>query len=149
MHSIGIAWIAPDDPRMAAVHDLRHEALMAPFGVARLDFDEAAMPESSVVVAMLDGVVVGTACLIADPATTAGHIRLVAVAHTTREGGVGRTLMLAVEEEARGRGLERLWLNARVSAEGFYHRLGYATVSEQFTSGRTSLPHVRMERHLS
>lgn len=147
-HAIGIAWIAPDDPRMAAVHDLRHDALMAPFGVERLDFDDAAMPESSVVVATLDGAVVGTACLITDPSSAAAHVRLVAVAHSTRESGVGRTLMLAAEEEARARGFDRLWLHARVSAEGFYHRLGYVTVSEQFSSGRTSLPHVRMERHL-
>jgi len=120
---------------------------MAPFGVERLDFDEAALPDSSVVVAMLHGAVVGTASLIVD-GSTAGHVRLVAVAHTTRESGIGRTLMMAVEEEARARGLDRLWLNARLSAEGFYRRLGYATVSGQFASGRTSLPHVRMERHI-
>lgn len=143
-----LEWIEADDPRMAEVHVLRHVTLMEPFGLARWDVDETALPFSSVVVALRDGVVVGTAALVVQPGEWTGFVRLVCVAEAERGAGVGRAVMAAVEMRARDRGLELIWLDARIRAEGFYHRLGYRTTTGPFPSGRTALPHVRMELSL-
>jgi GNAT superfamily N-acetyltransferase len=46
--------------------------------------------------------------------------------------GLGRKIILAAEEELKKRGCDLLWFNARVSAEVFYQKLGYAAIEEIF-----------------
>lgn len=46
--------------------------------------------------------------------------------------GLGRKIILAAEAELLKRGCDLLWFNARVSAEGFYRKLGYAAIEEIF-----------------
>jgi GNAT superfamily N-acetyltransferase len=140
-------WIDAADPLMAEVDAVRHEALFAPFGLPRLDGwddDGAALRH---VAALEGGRVVAYACLILE-ADGSGHVRQVSVRPERHGAGIGRALMLEVEAEARRLELPLLWLNARCTAEPFYHRVGYETVSGVFPSGRTGVDHVRMERPL-
>lgn len=77
-------------------------------------------------VAEVDGQVVGY--VIARKVNSKGHIIAIAVAPEHRCRGIGRALMLAVEEELKKRGVSELWLEVRVSnrrAVSFYRRLGY------------------------
>ncbi|MDO8880147.1 MAG: GNAT family N-acetyltransferase [Coriobacteriia bacterium] len=141
-------WIAATDPRMAEVHALRHEVLFAPFGLPRDDDWDDEGADRRHLVALAGGRVVGYLNMIVEPAGS-GHVRQVSVSGAFQGTGIGRALMLEAEAEATRIGLSLVWLNARVSAEGFYHRLGYRTTSaEPFPSGRTRVPHVRMERAL-
>lgn len=132
---------------MAKVHELRHAVLFAPFGIERDDRWDDEGADRLHLVALAAGEVVGYTCLILEADGT-GHLRQVSVREDVRGQGVGRALMAEAEAEARRRGVGRIWLNARQSAQGFYHRLGYATTSGVFPSGRTALPHVRMEKRL-
>jgi N-acetylglutamate synthase-like GNAT family acetyltransferase len=143
--ALELVWIDVEDPRMADVHALRHEALFAPFGSARDDRWDDAGEDRRHVIALHDGRVVGYACLLFD-AEGGGHIRQVSVRPDLQRSGVGKALMSEVDAEAGRLGLSRLWLNARITAEAFYHRLGYVTVSDRFPSGRTGMPHVRMQK---
>lgn len=145
MGVLTLEWIEADDPRMAEVHAVRHEALFAPFGVPRDDRWDDEGADRCHLTAIIDDDVVGYACLVLDPEGT-GHVRQVSVAEHVRGRGVGREIMLEVEREAARRRLPLIWLNARCTAEGFYHRLGWRTVGGVFPSGRTGVPHVRMER---
>lgn len=145
--SIELAWIGPDDPRIAEVHALRHEALFAPFGLSRDDRWDDEGEDRLHVIAVLDSQVVGYACLLLDAQGT-GHVRQVSVWPGLQNLGVGSAVMREVEAEAQRRQLPLLWLNARVTAEPFYRRIGYDTVSGIFPSGRTGVPHVRMEKRL-
>lgn len=147
MSAITLAWIADDDPRMEDVHALRHEALFAPFGIPRHDGWDDAGVDRRHLIALRDDEVVGYLSLLLEPDGT-GHVRQVSVRPALHRGGIGRALMLECDAEARRLGLPQLWLNARTTAEGFYHRLGYATVTDTFPSGRTGVPHVRMEKPL-
>lgn len=140
-------WIHADDPRMAEVHALRHEALFAPFGIPRDDGWDDAGTDRAHVIAMLNGEVVGYSCLLFDTPGS-GHVRQVSVRENLRGRGIGAGMMFAIEERARELGLGEIWLNARCSAEGFYHACGYETTSGVFPSGRTQLPHVRMSKPL-
>jgi len=83
-----------------------------------------------VVVAESEEWVVGMAHLAPSGAANATHraeVQRVAVASDARGRGVGRALMAAVEEEARGRGLTLLWLttHADTDAAPFYESVGY------------------------
>ncbi|HVS86345.1 MAG TPA: GNAT family N-acetyltransferase [Gaiellaceae bacterium] len=62
-----------------------------------------------------------------------GWIAGVGVVAAARRGGVGEQLMRAVHEEARARGLARLWLEVIVENTGafaLYEKLGYRTVQD-------------------
>lgn len=142
---VRLEWIEVDDPRMAAVHDLRHEALFAPFGIPRDDGWDDLGVDRRHVIAVLDGEVVGYASLLLAEDGT-GHVRQVCVRPLLHGGGVGSVIMREVDAEGGRLGLSLLWLNARVTAEAFYRRLGWQTVSGVFPSGRTGVPHVRMEK---
>ncbi len=77
-------------------------------------------------VAEVDGRVVGY--VIARKVSSKGHIIAIAVDPEYRCRGIGRALMLAVEEELKKKGVIELWLEVRVSnrrAMRFYRRVGY------------------------
>jgi GNAT superfamily N-acetyltransferase len=86
--------------------------------------------ERILVLAELDGEVVGMAQLVRSGATNARHraeVRRVAVATSVRGRGVGSGLMAAVEDAARAGGLTLLWLttHADTDADRFYEAIGY------------------------
>lgn len=58
----------------------------------------------------------------------AAQVRYFGVDAATRTRGVGRSLMRALEGEARARGCVYLWMDARDEAVGFYARLGYESL---------------------
>ena len=65
-----------------------------------------------------------------------------------QKGGVGGALRSCLEEIARERGGEKMWMDARVSAEGFYKKHGYQSVGETFLLDYAPVEHVVMEKLL-
>ncbi len=49
-----------------------------------------------------------------------------------QQKGLGRQILLAAEEILKQKKCDLLWFNARVSAEGFYEKLGYKALPEVF-----------------
>jgi GNAT superfamily N-acetyltransferase len=87
-------------------------------------------PGRTVVVAELDGQVVGMAQLVPSGTANAPHraeVQRVAIAERARGAGVGRRLMATVEGTALEQGLTLLWLTThdRSDACGFYEAVGY------------------------
>lgn len=62
-----------------------------------------------------------------------------------RKTGIGLQLMQAIEKHASGMNLKGMKLNAQLTAVGFYERLGYNTVSEEFMDA--GIPHVTMTKN--
>lgn len=60
------------------------------------------------------------------------RLRGMAVDPAVQGEGVGRMLVERLITEASTRGARRLWCNARVSAMGFYEKLGFVTHGEVF-----------------
>ncbi len=87
------------------------------------------------------------AARLREPDPGLGKVERVAVRRSWRERGVGRELMDAVEDEARGRGLTALKLHAQTRAVGFYRHLGYERRGEEFEEA--GIPHVEMWMSLS
>jgi GNAT superfamily N-acetyltransferase len=92
-----------------------------------------------VVVAELDGAVVGLAHLQVAPALErerpAAKIAALVVDEARRGEGVGRALIDEVEREARARGCELLYLTTaarRTDAHAFYSRVGLEETGKRF-----------------
>ena len=83
---------------------------------------------------------IGTARLLAD-----GCIGRVSVLKDWRGLNVGEHLMRAVINEAERLGLKKQILTAQVHAAGFYERLGFTAVSDEFLEA--GIPHIDMLRN--
>ncbi len=85
--------------------------------------------------------------LIAPAADGTARVRQMAVEESVRGKGIGAGLMAQAETIARAAGTKTLTMHARLSARGFYERLGYRETSETFAE--VTIPHVMMEKTLA
>ena len=83
-----------------------------------------------------------------EPRMSAIQLRGMATAAEAQRTGIGRTLVLGCAEFAREKGAQLLWCNARVYAVGFYRKLGFQIVSEEFHIPDVG-PHFRMKLALN
>lgn len=141
--SVRVASITPDDPRYIEARHVRYHALYAPFALpCDLVEDTDGRAYEHFVAQDETGRVVGYARLHLEGTESKAY--QVAVLDELRGRGVGRAIMLAVIERARAEGRDVLELDARVTAIGFYERLGFEVTSEEFLSGKTGTPHRKM-----
>jgi len=85
------------------------------------------------------------ACVIAVPlSATEAKIRQMAVSQEHQGKGCGRRVIEGLERHLAVRGVTHFSMHARMSAVGFYEKLGYSKVGEKFTE--VGIPHVRMEK---
>jgi N-acetylglutamate synthase-like GNAT family acetyltransferase len=112
---------------------LRQRILRDPLGLV---LDTSGDDARTFFVAIEDGTVIGTVALEGN--------RLRAMAVETQKRGVGRALVARLEEEARSRGIARIELHARRTAQGFYEKLGYVAHGEEFIE--VTIPHIAMWR---
>jgi predicted GNAT family N-acyltransferase len=75
-----------------------------------------------------------------------GKVERVAVLGSERGTGLGRQIMLAMEETARQQGFTKLKLNAQTHAQRFYEKLGYTPVGDVFDEA--GIEHIAMEKTL-
>ena len=101
--------------------------------------------EATHVLARGDGEPVGTARL-RDYGEGVAKVERVAVRESHRGEGWGERIMSVVETYAREAGFERVRLAAQVPVVGFYERLGYEVVGEEFMDA--GIPHRSMEKSL-
>ena len=65
-----------------------------------------------------------------------------AVGENWQGKGIGRELILFAEKFAKKKGIKQMVMNARKVAIGFYQKLGYKIVSDEFIE--VTIPHVKM-----
>jgi putative acetyltransferase len=101
---------------------------------------------SLMLVAELDGKVVGFGEIVA----ALCELRAVYVSPTCGRSGVGRALLNELECRARDLGAPRLWLDSSLTAEPFYHAMGYQSderSEHRLRSGRM-MACVKMHKNL-
>ncbi|MSU59151.1 MAG: GNAT family N-acetyltransferase [Pedosphaera sp.] len=76
------------------------------------------------------------------------QLRGMATAPEVRGAGFGRALVVACVAIARENGAEILWCNARIPAVGFYQKLSWEIIGEEFDIPDVG-PHFRMWRPLT
>jgi predicted GNAT family N-acyltransferase len=91
------------------------------------------------------GAVVGTVSLRPLDETTL-HLKQMAVAEARRQQRIGAQLLAHAEGWAAEAGFRLMVLHARIGAEGFYLRFGYALEGEPFEEN--TIPHIRMVKWL-
>ncbi|AZN40955.1 GNAT family N-acetyltransferase [Paenibacillus albus] len=71
----------------------------------------------------------------------------IAVLLPYRGHGIGKKLIEVMEQDAKASGYSAAFLGAQCTAEGFYQKLGYSTVSDEpFLDA--NIPHVNMRKPL-
>lgn len=143
------------DALWQAYLDCRYRNLYEPFGLPRgVNTSELDSPRSRPEVmhgmVLVDGAVAACGRLDFQPVHAAGpssQLRYCAVDGPFRGSGAGQMLLARFEEESRSRGLNRLWMEARVAAVNFYARLGYVDIGAGPTKYEV-IPHRIMEKRL-
>ena len=74
-----------------------------------------------------------------------GHIGI-SVSEAWQGKGVGKALMQFAENLARDRGYKKISMHARKNAIGFYEKMGYKRVGDEFEE--ITIPHYVMEKGL-
>ncbi len=125
---------------------LRDKILRKPLGLSLFEEDLSAEAGYLHLCAFQDGKVIGTAVLLPGETPEEMRVRQVAVDTSFRGKGTGARLMQLAERLAAQRGIKRLRLHARRTAEGFYEKLGWKPEGEPFAE--VGIPHIGMKKEL-
>lgn len=125
--------------------DIRNEAFRKPWGLDIRDEDLSGDKDMQMYGGYLDGFMIATIFLTEDDKDSA-RIKSVAILEEYRKYGLGTYLMDFIENLARSQGYSKANLMGRVSVEGFYHKLGYETLSEPYDYN--TIPHIDMSKKL-
>ncbi len=124
--------------------ELRNEVLRLPLGLS-LYSEDLQQEKEQLHFGLFDHDAELIACVIAvlqKPGKA--KLRQMAVKAGYEGQGVGRRLLLTLEALLAARGVTQLSLHARISAAGFYEKLGYVRLGAPFVE--VGIPHVRMEK---
>ena len=126
---------------------LRYEILRAPWQ-QRIESatDELDVTSINAYIENADGEVIACARLQINE-NQIGQVRYMAVANSQQEKGLGKNLLLFLENKARKLGLKSISLQARENAYGFYEKLGYHEVEKSFLLWG-KIQHYLMEKNL-
>jgi len=130
-----------DDHYATQITAIRQAVFTAEQGIdTNKDFD-GQDPAATHVLITVGGTAVGTGRMLAD-----GHIGRLAVRQSHRGNGLGARLVRALCEEARRKGLPRVYLGAQQQARGFYERLGFSVCGKTYVE--VGIAHVPMQMRL-
>lgn len=124
---------------------LRRDILRKPIGI---DFtpDELEKERENMLIAAFDDEQILGCCMLVKESAQKVRLRQMAVLNDLQGKGIGRALTLFAENIARDQGYRIINMHARKPVVGFYEKMGYRVVSEEFTE--ISLPHFEMEKEL-
>jgi len=125
--------------------NLRIEILRKPLGLSFDPKDLEKEKEDVLMGAFEDDRMLGC-CLLTRMDQHTMRLRQMAVPNSMQGKGIGRALMIFAENIARDLGYKKLCMHARVTALGFYEKLGYTTNGEEFIA--VTIPHYIMEKSL-
>ena len=142
--TLSLIRIGSDEYRAELV--LRNELLRKPIGLDLYSEDLSREDMDCHIGAFLDGALVG--CLILTP-LGGGKIKMrqVAVKEEYQGLGIGKKLVAYSQGFARERGYRQIVLAARKTAVGFYEKLGYRVVGEEFLE--VGISHFKMTKDIS
>jgi predicted GNAT family N-acyltransferase len=144
MNEITISSVTINDRQdYGEVYGLREEVLRKPIGLSLKDEDLSGDALDTIVVARSAGALIG--CVMIHPSVDARILKLrqMAVAESWQRKGIGQLLVSAAEKLCWEKA-DKIILHARITAQPFYKKLGYTTVSDVFTE--VGIPHVVMEK---
>ncbi len=124
---------------------LRNDLLRKPLGL-NFDLQELEKEKDDVLMGAFEDDRLLGCCLLTRVDAKTMRLRQMAVPNNLQGKGIGRALMIFAENIARDMGFETLMMHARVTATGFYEKLGYVKKDGQFIE--ITIPHVIMEKSI-
>lgn len=73
------------------------------------------------------------------------QIRYMAVDNSLQKQGIGKNILVLLEEKAKKKNAKKIILNARNHAVTFYKKSGYSVLGK-YTGSDTEIPHTSMEK---
>lgn len=124
---------------------LRYDLLRKPLGLS-FDPKELEKEKDDVLIGAFEDEKMLGCCLLTVVDAQTLRLRQMAVSNNLQGKGIGRALMIFAENIARDMGYRTLMMHARVTATGFYEKLGYFKKDGQFIE--ITIPHVIMVKSL-
>jgi predicted GNAT family N-acyltransferase len=125
--------------------ELRYEVLRKPLGL-NFTAEQLAAEEQDILLGCFDdsgNELLGCSVLSSVDEHTL-QLRQMAVSTEQQGKRIGRELIEYAEEVATCMGITKIVLHARKSVEGFYQKLGYHTIGDEFME--VTIPHYYMEK---
>jgi N-acetylglutamate synthase-like GNAT family acetyltransferase len=124
---------------------MRTDILRKPLGLTFNTDDLEKEKDEILIGAFEDEKMLGCCMLVREEAKTC-RLRQMAVLNNLQGKGIGRALMNFAENIARDLGYRKLIMHARKTATGFYEKLGYSVIGDEFLE--VTIPHYIMEKNL-
>lgn len=126
--------------------ELRDRVLRKPLGMNLYDENLEKEQQDIHIGAFINGTLAGV-LILTRLSTIDVKMRQVAVTAEVRGERIGTELVLFAEKYSKNKGFTTMLLHARKTAVGFYEKLGYEKVSEEFLE--INIPHYQMRKYLS
>jgi len=124
---------------------LREDILRKPLGLGFTKEELEREKDNMLIGAFDDDQILGCCMLVEENPETV-RLRQMAVLNDLQGKGIGRAIMNFAENIARDRGYKTLSMHARKNALGFYEKMGYKVVGNEFTE--ITIPHFKMVKNL-
>lgn len=132
-------------PEYQQMINLREEILRQPLGL-HLSPDELEEEKKHVHMAAYEDDHMLGCCMLVEESPETVRLRQMAVINDLQGKGIGKALMGFAENVARDRGYNKITMHARKNSLGFYEKMGYRKVGEEFEE--ITIPHYIMEKKL-
>jgi predicted GNAT family N-acyltransferase len=124
---------------------LRDDILRKPLGLT-LEPDELEKEKSNLLMGAYEDDQMLGCCMLVEEEPGTVRLRQMAVVNDLQGKGIGKALMQFAENLARDRGYKKITMHARKNALGFYEKMGYRKVGQEFEE--ITIPHYVMETEL-
>ena len=124
---------------------MRNDILRKPLGLA-FTTEELEKEKEEVLIGAFEEEKMLGCCMLVREDDNNCRLRQMAVLNNLQGKGIGRALMHFAENIARDLGYRKIIMHARKTAVGFYEKLGYSVIGEEFLE--VTLPHYVMEKKL-
>ena len=132
-------------PEYEEMVTLRNEILRQPLGLSFSKEELENEKDNLLMAAYEDDQMLGC-CMLVEEKPDMVRLRQRAVINDLQGKGIGKALMQFAENLARDRGYKRITMHARKNAVGFYEKMGYRKIGEEFQE--ITIPHYTMEKEL-
>ena len=124
---------------------LRDDILRKPLGLVLSPTELDQEKENMLIGAFEEEDMLGC-CMLVEKDRASVRLRQMAVLNDLQGKGIGRALMNFAENLARDRGYATIFMHARKNVVGFYEKMGYNKVGDEFIE--ITIPHYVMEKRL-
>ena len=132
-------------PQYQQMVKLRDEVLRKPLGL-QFTAEELEEEKEHLLIGAYEDDKLLACCMLVEENSKTVRLRQMAVLKDLQGKGIGKALMLFAENLARDRGYKKITMHARQNAVGFYEKMGYIRMGEEFIE--ITIPHYLMEKKL-